>query len=248
MKEQNESKERRMRRTNLVIDRNIDEAVKKLVSEVGFSNLTLKAIAEEATVDPPVIYNKYGNLNGLLREFIQQYENWLTHIEAKSIRNFQTGKYQRFLTLLLKNTAKRVNADRVIQELLIWEVQEKSDMTRQSARMREANTFLFSSFYSDYFEGTGVDFNMFMALISAGIYYLIMRKDVLPFCEIDLNKKEDFDRMLDMIEKLIEWIFSERKADQKMEDVAIRLKQKGIDVAVIAEATGLSVEHINELS
>lgn len=248
MKDENKSKGKRVRRTNEEIDKDITTALKKIVGKVGFSNITLKAIAQESSVEPPVFYNKFGDLSGLLEVFVKKYEFWLNEIVDKHIGEFHKGNHEKFLSLLLKGIAKELFKDRVMQQLLIWEVLDINQITEKSAVIREANTRMFSKFYEEYFKDADINFNVFVSMLISGIYYLILHKDTSTFCTIDYNSPEAKEQLYKTIDKLCAMLFAELEPKKKEIEIAQKLKAKGVDNVIIAESTGLTIEQINTLS
>jgi hypothetical protein len=132
-----------------------------------------------------------------------------------------------------------------MQRLLIWEVQEKNNVTEKTARMREMNVYTFASFYDNYFKDADVDFNVYTSIIIAGIYYLILHKDVSTFCSVDFSKEEGRERLLKTIKKLCIMLFSEQQPDRQQVEIASKLKEKGVDISIIAECTELTFEQIS---
>jgi AcrR family transcriptional regulator len=245
MDKQENSKEKRTRRTKKEIDGNIDVAMKKMVEKKGFINLTLSAIAQQAKIDPPVIYNKYKNLNSLLEGFTKGYDHWLNAIIDKQVENFHAGKHEAFLSGLFREMAQELYNDRIMQQLLVWEVAENNNITERSAKIRESNVYLFSGFYDMYFKGADVDFNVYTSILIAGIYYLVLHKDVSTFCSVDFSTEEGKERLLKTIKKLCAMLFSEQQPDKQRLEIAWKLKEKGVDINIIAECTGLTLDRIS---
>ncbi len=246
MNMEKDKKVKRIRRTNYEIDKNITAAMEKLVAERGFSKLTLAAVAQEAKVEPPVIYNKYGGLEGLLEAFAKRYEYWLNDIFDKILSDYNKGNYEVFISKLFVNIAKKLYKDRVMQQLLAWEVQELNHITGNSAVVRESNSYLISKTLGDHFrEKCGEDFNAFSAIIVSGIYYLILHKETSTFAAIDFNTKEGENRLIAIVEKLCSVFFGLLEPENVQ--IAAKMKKKDIDIKTIAECTGLTVEQINKL-
>lgn len=240
-------KKRKGRRTSSEIDKSLNDALADLISKDGFSILTLSSVTQKAKVEPPVIYNNFGSLMGLLESFTQKYNHWLDDIVDESIMDFNESRHEAFLSKLLKGIAQKLDKDKCMQQLLIWEVQEKNNITTTSAKLREANTRIFSKFYENYFKKADVDFNMVVAILMAGIYYLILHKDVSTFYMTDITTKEGWHSFNKTIDKLCGFLFSELNPNQQILETALKLKKKGICVSVISECTGLNIEQVSGL-
>ncbi|GHT40205.1 transcriptional regulator [Bacteroidia bacterium] len=237
-------RKKRVRRPNSEIDQNIAAAMKKLVARKGFSNLTLSAVAQQSKVDPPVLYNKFGDLNGLLKLFTENYELWPSKIIDGHIQKFQDGKHEEFLCEVLSDITQELYKDKIIKQLLIWELADTNEINRNTAKMRESNVYMFSRVYKNLFNETDVDAPVFVAIIVAGIYYLVLHKDVSTFCSVDFSSEEGKKALLKTIEKLCSILFAELAPNKQLLKVAAKLKKKGVDINTIAECTGLPLELI----
>lgn len=80
-----------------------------------------------------------------------------------------------------------------MQELLIWELSSDNYITRHTADNREQNSKYLLDYYNNGLKDFPIDFNALIALFIAGIYYLILHRDISTFCGIDFSKKEGLD-------------------------------------------------------
>ncbi len=238
---------KRVRRTKAEIDKNIDAAMEKLVAQKGFSGITLLGVAQEAQIETPVLYNKYGGLDGLLEAFTKKYEYWINDVFEKLLPDFNTGNHEAFIYGLFRGIGKKLYKDRVMQQLLIWEVQEKNHITDHSAKLREDNSRILSQAYELYFKDSGISFNAFSAIIIGGIYYLILHKDASTFGLIDFSTKEGEELLFTTIDKMCDMLFAELNRNKQAFEIARKLKERKVDITVIAESTGLTEKQINEL-
>lgn len=245
--ELNNGKVKRARRKQDEINTVIEKALINQIQKVGFSRLKLQPIAKEAAVIPAVIYNKYGNLNGLITSFTKKYDYWLNETLEKYFKEFERGDHQLFMTNLLHDIAKRLYKDKVMQQLLIWEVEERNEITKRAANMREANTTMFALFYEEYYKDSKIKFDGFISIMIAGIYYIILHKDTATFCGLDMDKTEDFNHLLNTIEGMCSIFAEESKSKKRVNDIALKLKEQGVAIDIISEATGLSKEDIEKI-
>ncbi len=240
--EKNEAK--RIRRTNAEIDRSIAIAVTKLAEKTGFWSFTLSAVSQQAKIEPPVLYKRFGGLQGLLEDFIKRYDYWFNDIIDNSIDDFNTGSHKEFISKFLKDLAQKLYKDKVIQRLLVWELIRINKITDKTAVMREANTFFFSKYYENHFKSAGIDFNIVLSLIMAGIYYLIAYKDISTFCTIDYSKEDGLKRLLKTIDWLVDISFEKLEENKKLSEMIRKMKEDNLPNKTIAKYTGLSVSEI----
>ena len=71
---------RRKRRTKEEIEELINKADISLIQSGGFSNLTVRNIAEEAKIEAVVFYNRYTNIEEFVDEYIKKYDYWFTEV------------------------------------------------------------------------------------------------------------------------------------------------------------------------
>ena len=79
IKHMNNDKQR-IRRTNFEVSRDLLDAVASLIKEVGFSRITLPAIAQKANLNISVIYRNYTNIDNLLEQYTRKFDFWLNDI------------------------------------------------------------------------------------------------------------------------------------------------------------------------
>lgn len=248
MGEKDTLKKKRIRRTNNEVERDIMAAVKSLVEEKGFANVTLSGIAQKAKVELPVIYNRYTDLNGLFEIFIEKYSFWLNDILENYIDLFKSGNYDVFLSKFLRDVVFELYKDKGMQRLILWEVSEGNVITSKTSKLREANTNIFVKSYENIFKDVDLDFNTLTALVMGGIYYQILHRDRSKFCDVDFTTEEGKARLVKTIDKVYSWVFSLVKPNSQMEETALKLKNKGVDIEIIAECTGLSIDQISLLA
>jgi hypothetical protein len=183
-------------------------------------------------------------LNGLLKLFTEDYELWPSKIIDRHIQKFQDGKHEEFLCEVLVDITQELYKDQIIQQLLVWELADTNEITRNTAKMRESNVYMFSRMYKNLFNEADVDAPVFMAIIIAGIYYLVLHKDVSTFCSVDFSSEGGQKLLLKTIEKLCSMLFAELPPDKKLMKIAAKLKKQGVDINIISECTGLPLELI----
>ena len=112
-------KNKRYRRSNYAVDRDILDAVASLIKEVGFSRITLPSIAAAANVNISVIYRHFGSLENLLDKYTHKFDYWLNDIldmeEASNMNDVTTFLQtvaERFIKSLSKDNKTRPNTDR----------------------------------------------------------------------------------------------------------------------------------------
>lgn len=240
--------QRRPRRTNQILEKDILEATRQEVIENGFANLTIVGIAKRAKIEPSVFYKRYKDLYSLLEDYVQKYDYW--HTSLTNLFNAASPVcYETYLKDISVSMIKFLHEDKSMQELILWELTENNAITRNSNMMREESTKHIVEAYEKYFRSEGIHTNpnVFSAIILSAIYFLIIHKGKFTFCGIDFSTNEGRELLTNTITDLIKKVFKEKEQNNAVVSVIKKMKAKGIDITMISECTGFSAEEINKL-
>lgn len=235
---------KRKRRTKNDIEECIINAATLLIEEKGFQNSTVTAIMQKAKVEPVVFYNRYNDLNSFMDEFVKKYDYWFSDI-AKNIENISDSRlqYQSILNTLLDS----LKENKMMQQLLRWEISDNNDTTQRTAKLREFHTLPLVDKYKQLFKNSSVEIESVSALIIGGIYYLILHADLSEFAGIDIRSKDGLNKIHRAIEYFSKIFFENLSIDSEAIKIAQKLKIRGINPEIIVECTGLSINLIREL-
>ena len=252
-KDENQVKKKRIRRTKKDLEQRLFDAALTVIEKVGFSNLTIKALTQQAKVEPPVFYNRYDNLNDFLDVFVRKYDYWLsdsTKFDCKDkdnpivcISNLIMG----LTDSLIDNTC--------MQRLLAWEINEDNHITRRTAQNRDVNSIRLIEFFNNAFKECDISFDYATAIIIGGIYYLIIHRERSMFNFIDYTKKENIEEMKKNIQKILRKIFEDydksinplSSIDPNVIQIAEKLIENKVDYEIIKNSTGLSDDMLSSL-
>jgi len=112
--------------------RNPDEKVSRLIGAVsdilkekGYHGLGVNKIALRAGVSKPMIYEYFGNLNGLLKAYIGKKDSWLVYFESLDLpENPGTEDLKRCFIRMLQDQFRYFHGDREMQMLVLWQISE----------------------------------------------------------------------------------------------------------------------------
>jgi AcrR family transcriptional regulator len=199
--ENSQKKTIKKRRTNKEIDNLLSHTVTKLIIKKGFNNLTLTGIAKEAKINPWVIYNRYDNLDDLLDKYIRKYDYWINDLIVISLEKTPKENFKCIVT----NFITELYNNEVMQKILLWELNDThSKITRRIADNRETDSDNLLKYFNNIFDNKDINFNMFLSLMIASIYYLVLHKKISTFNTIDFTKKQSKDDLIKTIEKIID--------------------------------------------
>ena len=226
-------KKTRYRRTKADITEDIRKAAVDQVLKRGFSASLVTEIIKKAKIEPPVFYHRYKNIDEFYSEFVKGCDYWFSDIADKAMKGSDNPREQ-FLALM-EGLQEALKEKSVMHELLRWEIAEGNDTTKRTATLREMFTLPLADKYNALFADTGIDFVALASLLIGGLYYLHLHRERSTFCNIDMEKEEGIQRIEKAIKTFTNIIFSFLERRDTKQDVAERMRAKGIDEQTIAE-------------
>lgn len=223
----------RYRRTKADITEDIRKAAIDQVMKRGFSASLVTEIIKKAKIEPPVFYHRYKDLDEFYSEFVKGYDYWFSDIADKAMKSSDNPKIQ--FTNLMVGLQEALKDKSVMLELLRWEIAENNEITKRTAALREMFTLPLAEKYKALFKDTCVDFVALVSLLIGGLYYLNLHKERSSFCAIDMTKEEGIERINKSINTFTEIMFSFLEHRDTKENVAERMRAKGIDEQTIKE-------------
>ncbi|NQD70714.1 TetR/AcrR family transcriptional regulator [Sphingobacterium shayense] len=187
--------------------RRLVATVGKVLQKYTYSGLTITNIAKESGLNPKLIYLYFGNLDGLIQQYILEKDFWSPKsrtqlaelveaphlIGATETNEVFQGQFDTFLK------------DKTIQRIIHWEMGMKNKLLRKVADDREElGEHLLSSLDSK-FKGSDVDIRATLAIILGGIYYLTLhaKNNGSTIGGIDINEDAGRERIEEAIERII---------------------------------------------
>lgn len=241
-----EEKKRRPRRSKQQIQKTVIDAVSSLVKEIGFSNITISAISQKSEVDVNAILRNFGSLENLLDVYSHFFDFWFRNtLDNKESFQKNPARYYKESVLSM---AENLYNNREIQAMLIWEVCDDNSTTRKIAKNREISNAPIIKKITEIVKDTGINFDVMAAILTAGIYYLIIRRKRSTFWGVDFSTRDGKNRLLETINQIMDICFNLLEQQNKVYEIAKRMKCKGIDIEMIAECTCLDKELIERLN
>lgn len=237
-------KVKRNRRTNASIDNDIMIATQNVIEKVGFSNTTLSAIIQEANLEPNTFYRRFDDLDSLFDVFVEKYDYWLKDVVDIQADNSDYAEFYRHSVVGL---AEQLYANKSMQKILIWELEEDNKTTRRTAALREDQSKRLLKNLQNYFANTDLDFGTFSAILIGGIYYNILHKDRSTFCGVDFSSRKGKEQLTQTVDTIIRYFFSLGRPDPKILEIAKKMQEEQIDNNTISKVTGLAIEQIEVL-
>lgn len=147
---------------------------------------------------------------------------------------------------ILVGLFQSLSENKIMQELLKWELANNNETSQRTAQLRELHTLPLCQKFSNIFSNTDIDIVTISALIIGGIYYLILHNKLSTFSEIDLKKESDKQKVIKAISKLSDILFTFIPSSITKEniDIIIKMREDNIPVEKIAYYTGIPKEII----
>lgn len=235
---------RRKRRSTEDIEKAILEAAAGFIGEKGFGELTVTGIIQKASIEPVQFYRRYGDLNGFIDEYVKRFDYWFSDVAKDSdSEGDEKERYEKIVNGLLDALCD----NRIMQQLLRWELSGNNETVRRTARLREFHTLPLCSRYAKVFEGSDLDIVAVAAMMIGGIYYLVLHKDLSDFGGIDLNKEAGRERIRNAVRQLSGLLFSAEGISCEAVGIARQMKKDNVPIDKIGKYTRLPQELIESL-
>ncbi len=199
-------------RDRAATERRILDAVGLVLSESGFNDLGVNAIARRAGVDKVLIYRYFGGLPELLAAFARRSEFWPTEAELLTgTRSHGRDDRASQGVAVLKGLLRGLRSRPMTQEVLRWELAASNDLTERLADVREEQgvRVLSSLVGPGRDRRARGDIAAVAALLSAGLTYLVLRSKSAPsWLGVDLDDR-GFARIERALELIVQRVLSD---------------------------------------
>ncbi|AHF15104.1 TetR family transcriptional regulator [Niabella soli DSM 19437] len=192
------------------------QAVGAILKSEGHKGLKVSKIADRAKVDKKLIYNYFGSLNGLIDCYLKEHDFWkrTDHVlKANPITDVTPG----LMSGIFKNQFDFLERSNEMQNIILWELSEYNRQLSELVDERERFGEGIFQLSDKYFAGTPVNFRAVNALLVAAVYYIVLHKryNKNTFCSIDVTTHEGKDQILNAIDQIINWCYTEAAKSKK---------------------------------
>lgn len=188
--------------------RRLISAVGSILAKKGFKDLGVNAVAREAGVDKVLIYRYFNGLGGLVAAFGKEGDFWPSSLELAGgdLYKFSQMPLDERLSSFADNFIRSLQKRPVTQAIMAWEIVEPNDLTDELERIREESIL---EFFQMFFikDHTKPDLQAIVALMGAGISYLVLRARSIDFYGgIDINSEQGWGRLKKSIDQIIKGV------------------------------------------
>jgi DNA-binding transcriptional regulator YbjK len=193
--------------------KNVIAAAGYILKKEGFSGLNLSKVADKAKVDRRLIYDYFGGLEGVVKEYLDANDYWKIRpddvdqiVEASRADSGKTMAYS-----VLDNQFNSLMENEEMRRIISWGLSEKLAALKALDLKREhTGEQIITQVIDEYFAGQEKNFRAIYALLMGGVYYLTLHAKMQenPFCGIDINQEKGKEEVKKALKQMIEWTYS----------------------------------------
>ena len=192
---------------------NLISALGEILKKDGFSGLNISRVAEKAKVDRRLIYDYFGSLEGLVKEYLNTNDYWkMSPEEVGDI--VETSKADAGRTLaynVLENQFDSLIKNEEMRRIITRGLSEKLPILKALDLKREdIGNQVLTEVFDKHFEGSDKNFRALYALLMGGVYYLTLHAKMQenPFCGIDLQQPSGQEEIKKALKQFIELAYA----------------------------------------
>lgn len=195
-------------------------AVGHILKKNGFAGLNISKVALRAKVDRRLIYDYFGGLEGVVKEYLNANDYWKIDPENLHdiLENNRIDHGKSLSCAVLEDQLHSLMANEEMRRIISWGLSEKLPELKELDLKREnAGEAVFKEIIDPYFAGSPTNFRAVYALLMGGVYYLTLHAGVQenPFCGIDLQKPEGMEAIKNAMKQLIDAAYSGGPSDDR---------------------------------
>ncbi|SMP07741.1 TetR/AcrR family transcriptional regulator [Chryseobacterium profundimaris] len=192
---------------------NFIKAVGQILQEDGFSGLNVSRVAEQAKADRKLLYNYFGSLDGLIKEYLNSRDYWKIapdDIEGL-IKKSKKDSGKALAYHVLEDQFESLMANEEMRRIINWGLSEKAPVLKELDLKREnTGEEILKAVFDEHFKDSGINFRAVYGLLMGGVYYLTLHANMQenPFCGIDIKQPEGQEEIRKAIRQLLDLIYS----------------------------------------
>ncbi|MNK61920.1 HTH-type transcriptional repressor NicS [compost metagenome] len=188
------------------------DAVGKILKKDGFTGLNVSQVALKAKVDRKLVYDYFGSMEGLVKEYLNTRDYWSVNIDQANelIEQSKPDLGRQMLYHLLEDQLNSLMANEEMRKIISWGISERSKVL---AELNEKREFFGEQFFTEitdeHFKGKEKNVRPITALLIGGIYYmtLIANTNDGLMCGIDIRKAEAQAEIKKTLKQIIDWTY-----------------------------------------
>jgi len=192
---------------------NLVTALGKILKKDGFSGLSITRVADVAKVDRRLIYDYFGGLEGLVKEYLNNNDYWNIQPEevSKIVEISRTDAGKALAYRVLENQFDSLINSEEMRRIITWGLSEKLPVLKDLDLKREnIGDQLLREVFDGAFDHSDKNFRAMYAILMGGVYYLTLHSKMQenPFCGIDLQQPSGQEEIKKALKQFIELAYS----------------------------------------
>jgi len=192
---------------------NLITAMGRILKEDGFSGLSISRVADVAKVDRRLIYDYFGSLEGLVKEYLNSNDYWKISPEEVDdiVQASEEDAGQTLAYTVLENQFDSLIQNEEMRRIITWGLSEKLPILKELDLTREdIGNRVLSEVFDGHFEDSDKNFRAIYAILMGGVYYLTLHAKMQenPFCGIDLQELSGQEEIKKALKQLIDLVYS----------------------------------------
>jgi len=186
----------------------------KILKKDGFSGLSISRVADEAKVDRRLIYDYFGGLEGMVKEYLDNNDYWKITPEDVSgiVAGNQADGGKALAYNVLEDQFDSLINNEEMRRIITWGLSEKLPTLKALDLKREQiGDQVLKELIDGRFQRSNKNFRAMYAILMGGVYYLTLHAKMQenPFCGIDLLQASGEEEIKKALKQLIDLIYHE---------------------------------------
>lgn len=191
---------------------NLITALGKILKKDGFSGLSITRVAEEAKVDRRLIYDYFGGLEGMVKEYLNNNDYWKINPEdiGDMVEACKADSGKALAYSVLENQFDSLINNKEMRWIITWGLSEKLPILKELDLKREnIGDEVLSAVFDKHFHASDKNFRALYAILMGGVYYLTLHAKMQenPFCGIDLQHPSGEEEIKKALRQFIDLIY-----------------------------------------
>lgn len=185
------------------------EAVSEIVLQEGIKNIGVNSVARKAGIDKVLIYRYFGGFQELLKIYIRKQDFFanITSYSNEKIDEIPLAQVKEYFKKLFLMQLSHLRHNKELQEILLWELTNKDEVTEFIADEREKVGIEILNVIKSKVPNLKYDIETFGTLMVCAINQVVLRsRTVNVFNGLNLSEEESWRRIEKMLENLIDLI------------------------------------------
>lgn len=191
-------------------EKKLKDALDRVLLSHGFKALGVNRIAKEAGVSKILIYRYFGNLEGLIKSYVEEKNYWikLDKNQSLNLQNMSLKELEIISANIFIGQLKELRENPAMLEIIRWQLMEKNPVVDDICKTIEAHGVNTMKMFQKYLPEIELDIPALIALLLGGIYEMALRsRNEEVFNTIDLQKEESWERIENAIIQFFSLVF-----------------------------------------